>query len=259
MNVAKQNIAFYLPSLMEILRDSDPEWEKIDKLFSAKIEERFKEANCEVITIEATIFDIIIAVKKQNLQAIRLLDFLNRMTTELSANLNNDEKLLIGKIVKDLLLTLDMRYLNFVGEIGVLNNLIKSKTYRLEAVEAELSDSTKTIDFKLKRIGDGAFLLVEVVNIHLDSDRIEDDEEKIKKFLTHRLTKKIDSKKTKSQFYLIPVIWCASKELKIYSDYFKKHKMHIENVIEPVSYLTFIDPNDESFVLHKFANISNLF
>lgn len=259
MNLAKENIAFYLPSILKFIPVDDHDWYRIDELFSTKLQERFQNYMGKTIIIEASIFDIIIEVKKQNSQAIRLLDFFNNIILKLSSNLDESEIMLVAKNIKDILVTLDVRYLNYVGEIAILNNLIDTKEYKIEAVEAELSDSTKTIDFKLRKISDNSLYLVEVVNIHIDSDRIENDPEKIKKFLNHRLTQKIESKETKTNFYLIPVIWSGWHELKIYSEFFKNHKLENQNIIEPFSYITFIDPKNEHIFMHRFNRLSTLF
>ena len=247
---------------MKIVGDFDLDWTHIDNLFSKKIADRVAQSKGETIIVEATIYDIIVEVKKQNLQAIRLLDFFNKLLLKLSQLLTDTEKKLIKRNIRNFLTTLDKGYLNFVGELAVLNNLIESKDYRLEDVEVKLPNK-KTIDFKLKKVKDENFILVEIVNIHLDSNRIETEEEKIRKFFTDRMTQKINSKKinlsSDIKFFLVPVLWGTAADLKIYSDYFKKNKMHIQNVIEPFSYLTFADPNDDYFVLHRFWSVSNMF
>lgn len=259
MNRVKSNIAYYLPALIKIIGESDFDWPYIDTLFSKKLNEREKKANGDkTIEIEATIYDIIIEVKKGNKQAHRLLDFLQKLMEELSINLNDKEQKLIKKNLRDFLTTFDKGYLNFVGEIAVLNNLIKSGTYRLESVETQLL-SNKKIDFKLKTISNDKHILVEVVNIHLNSERIKNEETQIQKFFTHRLTGKIESKESGTvDFFLIPVLWGAAEDIKIYSDYFMKNKMHLSNVLEPVSFMTYIDPDNHDCFSHKFGNVSNL-
>ena len=257
------NISFYLPSLIKIIDETnlDFDWDNIDNLFSKEIKARTERANGETSIIEATLYDLIVEVKKENSQAGRLLDFFNKLWEELSINLTSEEKKLIKPTIRNILTAFDRRYLDFTGEILVLNNLIKSKIYRLEKVEEKLPNK-KTIDFKLKCIADGSFKLVEIVNIHLDSSKVNSEENLIKTFLEGRLSKKIAAKKLlldNVDFFLVPVLWGGWKDIQVYSEYFKKNKMHIQNVIEPVSYLTFTDPNDISFVMHRFGNVSNLF
>lgn len=259
INRVKSNISIYLPALIEIVGNSSLDWDYIDSLFLNKIENRI--INQE-ISVEATIYDIIIEVKKQNKKAIQLLDFLNKLFSDILINLNEQERKLIRDNIRNLLTALDKKYLNFVGEIGVLNNIMNTRMYELEAVEVKLPNEKK-IDFKLRELANNMTILVEVDNIHLNSEKVEADEEKIKKFISDRTTKKIAKKKMNLQnnidFYVVPVLWGTWKDLKTYSEYFKKNTIQIQNVIEPVAYLTFVDPNDEDFCLHRFNKISNLF
>lgn len=258
MNRVKENIRFYLPAITDIVGDTDFDWERIDKLFSDEVTKRTVKANGGTLMIEATIYDIIIEVRKQNLEAMRFLSFFQRLLEDLSMNLTDEEKKIIRKNIRDFLTRFDLRYLDYVGELAVINNLIKSKIYRLENVEMKLANE-KSIDFKIRKSEDGKIYLVEVLNIHLDSNKVEADEEKIKKFLTYRLEKKIASKKSDINFFLVPVLWGGWRDIKVYSDYFKKNKMHLQNVSEPVSYVTFNDPKNKSFYFHRFGNVSNLF
>jgi hypothetical protein len=251
------NISFYLPSIMQIIPLSDPDWKRIDDLFLQKHGKRLQNAINGVVLIEASLFDIIIEVKKGNIQAIRLLDFFNKLTTEILLYVDVTGLRKIRKNLKDLLLNFDSKYLNFVGELAVLNNLMKSRSYNLIDVEASLPDSKKTIDFKIASKSGESPILVEVVNIHLDETRT--DKDGIETFLTHRLSKKKESKSTSISFFLIPVIWGSASALKTYSDYFKENTVHIQSVLEPVAYLTFSDPADSNFMLHRFGSISTLF
>lgn len=260
INRVKENIRFYLPAITDIVGEMDFGWERIDKLFSDELIKRTAKANDNGGTwkVKATIYDIIIEVKKQNLEAIRLLSFFQRLLEELSMNLTAEEKKIIRKNIRDFLTSFDVRYLDYVGELAVINNLIKSKIYRLGNVETKLA-SEKRIDFKIKKTEDGKLYLVEVLNIHLDSKKVENDEGKIKIFLNHRLAKKIESKNSDIDFFLVPVLWGGWQDIKVYSDYFKKNKMHLTNVLEPVAYVTFTDPKNETFYFHRFGNVSNLF
>ena len=262
MNNVLRNLSFYLPSIFTIIDENDLDWTNIDSLFKKKIEKRIQECKGETIIVETTIYDLIIEVKKKNSQALRLLDFINKLFYELSGNLDTLEKQLVKNNIRNILINFDMRYLNFIGEIAVLNSLMKTKKYSLEGIETKLSNN-KSIDFKLKQYSDNSYILIEIVNIHLNSDRIEKSNVKIDKFLTERLEQKVKNKKQglfeDINFYLIPVLWGNSDDLKIYSDYFIENSIQIKNVIEPLSYLTFIDPNDETYFLHRFGKISDLF
>ncbi len=258
MNRVKESIRLYLPAITDIVGDIDFGWERIDKLFSDELIKRTAKAKGGTIMIVATIYDLIVEVKKQNLEAIRFLSFFQRLLEELSINLTSKEKKIIKKNVRDFLTRFDLKYLDYVGELAVINNLIKSKIYRLENVETKLA-SGKSIDFKIKKNENGQSYFVEVTNIHLDSNKVENDDEKIETFLNHRLAKKIESKRSDTNFFLVPVLWGGWQDIKIYSDYFKRNKMHLTNVLEPVAYATFTDPKNETFYFHRFGNVSNLF
>lgn len=260
-NLVKSNLQLFLPALVEMVGDSkDFPWHKIDRLFSKKLQNRIIDFNNGKNLIEATIYDIIIEAKKGNATAIGHLDFLNKLFEELSDNLSLSEKGLVKTNVKHMLITLDKNHRNYIGEIAVLNNLIKSKTYRLNGIETKLPNG-KSIDFKLEIIGKEKFLLVEVMNIHLEENRIDDSACAIEKFLTDRFLQKIESKTmalTESiEFFLVPVIWGDWRNLKVYSDFFKAKSIKLNNVIEPVSYLTYSD--DKGYYEHHFKTISKLF
>ncbi|MCW3110733.1 MAG: hypothetical protein JWQ09_5239 [Segetibacter sp.] len=260
MNLVKVNLELYLPALVELIDFDDFPWDKIDQAFSAKWEQRTIESNGEKMLIEASIYDIIIEAKKNNRQAIGLLDFLNRLFEELANTLTPPEKILVRSNAKSMLKAFDSKYLNFVGEMGTLNNMIKSGAYRLNGIEYKLPNG-KSVDFKLTQTVKNEVILVEIVNLHLDADRVEDDAAAIIKFLTHKLSTKMADKKQNLTndivIYLIPVLWGGWKEIKIYSDFFKNNQFSIQNTLEPIAYLQYND--GKNYFQHHFKTVSHLF
>lgn len=262
-NNVKINLSEYFPELISFVGESHLDWKYIDDLFSKEIAKRIKKADIngtETIRIQVTIYDLIVESKKGNMQAFRLLDFFNKVIAELDMNLTSDEKKLVIPTIRSILTSLDHKYLNFIGELLVLNNLMKTKSYRLEDIEVKLPNS-KTIDFALRFITDDSLKLVEIVSIHLDPEKVESDENQIKKFLDNRIANKIADKRKNLEikFFLIPVLWGSAKDVQIYSNYFKKNSIDIPNVLEPVAFATFYDEKDNKFVLHRFGNVSNLY
>lgn len=259
-NLVKNNLSYYFPALIQLCDGLKMDWDYIDSLFAKEIAKRTKQANGETIQIETNIYYNIVKIKKGDKSAIGFMDFLNKMVEELCMNLYSQERALIKPNIRRILTSFNIKFLDFVGEIAVLNNLIKSKSYRLHSVEAPLPNG-KAIDFTLRRILDNTLVDVEVSNIHLDSERVEANNTAIRKFLTDRLTQKIAEKKeklfSKKDFFLVPVIWGQGRDIKIYSDYFKNNKMHIEQVIEPLAYITF--SYDENSFVHRFGTVSTLF
>jgi|GEM_PF-4052234 len=61
MNLVRESIAAYLPSLIELENDLALDWPRIDQLFSEEIEKREKRLeNSESIQVSPTIYDAII-------------------------------------------------------------------------------------------------------------------------------------------------------------------------------------------------------
>ncbi len=260
MNSVKANLELFIPALIELIDFNDFPWKKIDQAFLAKWEQRTIASGGEKMLIEASVFDIIIEAKKDNLKAIGLLDFFNKLFEELADSLTRSEKILIRSNAKAMLKSLDSKYLNFLGEMAVLNNLIKTGVYRLNSIEYQLSNG-KSIDFKLTYIPVNQEILVEIVNLHLDTDKVEDNAVVIEKFLTHKLANKMASKKLNLDkdvaIYLIPVLWGGWKEVKIYSDFFKYNKLSLPHTLEPLAYLQYND--GISYFEHYFKSVSHLF
>lgn len=260
INFVKLNVSLFIPSLLELASDQTFPWDKIDNLFRAEIKQRTLLANGESLPIDATIFDIIIEAKKNNATAIGYLDFLNRLFQELSDHLTSAERQYIQRALFDLLTKFDKGYWGYVAEIATLNNLVKSQTYRLSGCEISLPD-TKPIDFKLHVIERNADIFVEIVSIHLDSDRLENRDDLMKKFLTTRISQKIAAKNIDVEkhpnLYLIPVLWGDKKAVEQYSIFFETNSLDFKNVVEPLSYLTYSD--GKGYYEHHFKTISNLF
>jgi hypothetical protein len=260
INYAKENIALFLPALIYFTDYPDFPWKKINAIFNEKVEERTAQAQGETITVQATIFDIIIAAKKGNKTAKGLLLYLNHLFHDLSQILTVTDRQMVLKNIKSMLTRLDWRFYDYVGEIGILYNLLATNKYRLLNVE-EVQDNGKTIDFTVLVLGTSEVQLVEVLNIHLDSEKVETDPSAIKTFLTKRLSDKIADKQKKQdspvEFTLVPVIWGGVKDLRIYSQFFQEHQLELPNVYEPFAWLQFSDDND--YYAHRFSRLKNLF
>lgn len=261
MNLVKENLKLFVPALVELVDGKDFPWTKIDNLFSEKIKMRKAKCNNETIIVEASIYDIIVEAKQQNSSAIGLLDFLDKLFEELNDNLNKTERQLVRSNIKKMLISFDSKYLNFLGEIATLNNLIKSKSFRLISIEEKIPNG-KSIDFKLLNIEQNKTMLVEIVNIHLNNEKVENDSEAIRVFLTGKLTDKKETKSLKLdnlvQFYLIPVIWGSAENLKVYSDFYRFNSLNLDGILEPVAYLTYSDKTGH-YYKHYFTTISKLF
>jgi hypothetical protein len=260
MNLVKSNLELFLPALIRLVDFKDFPWTKIDQAFSNKWEQRTIESKGEAMQIEASIYDIIIAAKKENRQAIGLLDFLNKLFEELADHLTKAEKVLVRRNVKSMLKALDSKYLNFVGEMGVLNNMIKSGRYRLTGIEYKLPNG-KSADFRMTQTAKNEDILIEVVNLHLDAGKVESDPVAISQFLTKKLSEKMADKKEKLtepvKIYLIPILWGGWQDIKVYSDFCKNTPVAIPDTLEPIAYLQYND--GAAYFEHHFKSVSHLF
>jgi hypothetical protein len=259
-NYTKLNIELLLPNLLKITTaDPDFPWHSIDFDYIQYFEQKKLEAKGEVIQVKTTFPMMLLAAKTGNSSALGMIHFLNNVFADLSNTLNADEKKMVCSTVKKILLTFDLRFFHFVGEIATLNNLMATKKYRLKHIEKELANE-KHIDFLLEPVENNEEVLVEVLNIDLDSNKIESDPVAIDKFLTYRATQKFAYKNKRLaepvDFFLIPVLWGGYKDIEVYRQHFKAHNRTPKNVHEPLAYLHHSDGH--LYFDHQFGRVGNL-
>lgn len=247
--------------MLRFIGDHNIQWQEIDNAIVTQNTERTTQYEGGTLFFEASLYDIIVSAIKENRTAIGMLDFFNNLYGDLATNLSETEKKLVIETTKKVLKSLNMNYLNFFGEIATVNALKKRGEYILEGMEFMLDNSNK-IDFILRRTKDHKINLVEVLNIHVDDDRVNEDKEQIKKFFNYRLEQKIKNKKANLkndvEFILVPVLWGSAKSLRVYYEYFKTESLEIKNTIEPLCYATFTD-EEQGIFHHRFGRISTVF
>lgn len=267
---AKMNSECFLPSLFRIT-EADPNfpWERIDRQFTTFLGQKLKNSDKEKltgsdysITLEACLFLVMIQARKGSRSAFEMLDYLNRLLSDLHANMAYGRLPLLSRIVKSLMVNFDLKFLNFVGELAVLNALLKGGVYELEGIEFG-EKAMPTIDFKMKNLEDDLIDLVEVLNIQICSSKVEQSDDAIFKFLSFRFNNKIEKKlnylsAADYTFTLVPVLWGSPSEIKIYSDFFKRNKVDFlgcQCVHEPFAYLKH---SNGAELIHQFSRVSKL-
>lgn len=119
----------------------------------------------------------------------------------------------------------------------------------------------KHLDFRLEKVADGKAVYVEVMNIFLEKSKVTDDDQEITKFLTYRIKQKFLEKKLGLKedihFFIVPVLWGDWTDLKIYSDYFKRNKLDIRYISEPIAHVRYT--NNINYFDHRFGNVSRIF
>lgn len=253
----KKGIEFYIPSLLTLI-EGDIRWASLTKILENRHQdytERFN--NGEVISLRISLYSLVASAQRGNSEHIQLLSFIDNVFKSLSNLLSSDEKLLIKNNIANLL-EYDEAFLNYLGELCVLNCLLASGICRLEATEYKLNQGSKSIDFKLLNKETKESLLVEVVNIELKDDKMV-NHSSIQKFLEGKYKSKLtDTDKSGILDYtLAPVLWGGrdnlSNILKV-KEFYEMSSFRMDRVQTPLVYMQLSDGNT---VFNKFGSILN--
>jgi hypothetical protein len=258
----KNRLKDYFPIIFELLGDNNLDWKTIEKRFGKKLDEHIIKFNFkgQPIRIEASLFHIIIASKQGKDEAIGRLDSITKLFQELIIRLDNEEKRLIKKNLFDLLTNIDMKYLNFLGELCVLNQVRRNIDLKLIATEQPLDKDNRKgakIDFVFFNEKSTNKFLVEIINIHINETNTSTDD-KIKTLLDQKLNGKLNRKgiKMTPEFLLVPVIWGQPDEIKRLIQYYKTFKPKFQNTSIPFYSLAF--PDEFGNLVHKFRAIDTI-
>jgi hypothetical protein len=256
MNLVKYNLLNYIPELIDFIGEEKFPWDDIEKKFNQRVSKK----NGDSIVIEASIFDQIISIKKGDSDYIGMIDFYNKLFYQLKLLLNQEEKKLILRTIKNLLVSFDSKYLNYLGELSALYQLKRTNNFILLEVEKNLPNG-KSIDFDMTIQDPKMRVLIEVINIQINPKKVENNANSIRRFINGRLEKKITDKKKNLidnwNIHLVPVIWGGNEQLEIYHEYFKTNSPDLPLSYVPLAFLTYYDQNGNYFP--KFGSISTLF
>lgn len=107
INYLRANVETYFPGIVEALGSNVLDWNDLNDLLEnehAVRVQRFKAEGLEAITVEATIYDVIVEFKKKDKRAINLLDYFNKLMYELSQHLDaKEQKLIVSNIIRTLI------------------------------------------------------------------------------------------------------------------------------------------------------------
>jgi hypothetical protein len=253
----------HLPILFDVLNSKKINWTKVEKTFRKKFE-YYKAKQLRLNStyrIEASFYNIISDSIKKEIGAIRMLDYIQTLFTQLRDYLDEAEKKEIKKIIFGFLTNMDMKYLNFLGELSVLNLFKQTSPLKLIKTEEKLIKEKKRgskIDFKFLNTETNKEELVEVVNIHLNEKNTLNNDT-INNILTQKITEKLleTGLRESTSFYLIPVLWGQWPEIKAVNNYFNSCKPTFQNTSTPVCFMTFEDPDKN--MVHRFGAIDKMF
>lgn len=236
----KAGLEFYLPSVLKLIA-GDIRWTSLTKIFEDRFNdyaERYN--NGERFDLRATLYSISVSAANGVETNIQFLSFIDNVFKNLVTILTENEKQHIKTNVTNLL-QYDEGFLNYLGELCVLNCIMASGEYSLEKTEYKIKPDGKGIDFYFKNKKTQQDFFVEVVNIELRTDKLTDDDITTK-FLTSKLQDKIaDTDKSGiTNYVLVPVFWGGrddvSNTLKV-KDFYERTGFNIDRVEIPRVYM----------------------
>lgn len=251
----------HFPILFELLQGERFDWKKINTKFSETHLTRltnFIHGNNELI--EANFFDVLTEHWKGNKKGTRMLNFFRSLLADINRNLDVTAKKKIKKTLYNILIEFDLNYLNYIGELAVLNLFIRNKEYKLNRIESPLGNK-KNADFLFDRTDGNGSVLVEVVNVR--PKVFPKNHSGIKNLFEEKFTEK-NLLKTGGElrflkYFLVPVVWGTSEELRRTADFLKVGtKINMPNVTELCAYCTFSD-GQENGSIHKFGPLNTMF
>lgn len=168
---------------------------------------------------------------------IQFLSFINNVCRELTQNLTTDERTLIKQNISNLL-EYGENFLNYLGEICVLNCFMKTGLYSLDRVEHG-TKTGKKIDFVFNEKVAGRKHFIEVVNIEIPTEKLSNDQA-LERHLTTKLTNKLEDtdKSGVTEYTLIPVLWGenSSDTVLAVRDFYRRTNFSIPRVWTPLVY-----------------------
>lgn len=186
--------------------------------------------------------------------------YINIILKRLDEALNREQKMMIGKIIRNFLKNFSLDYIHFIGELFFLNRMICSGEYKLLSVEHNMKNG-KQIDFKFYSISTQKEILVEIMNIRLDRLNLNNQnnfQEQLIKKVGEKIFDKTKGVLTDYSFYLQLILWGDGNELRKVSGFFKNGlKIPINAVMEPLAYCCITEGENEPE--YRFSEISNLF
>lgn len=259
----QEKLKIYFPILFELLNNNKIDWKRVEKTFFKKYElymQKHKIVNSS-FQIEASFYSIISAAIKKEKPAIMLLDYIQKLFEELTDKLDDAEKKEIKNTIFGFLTNIDTKYLNFLGELSVLNQFKKRTAFKLIKTEEkllEVGSNNSTVDFKFLNPTTSGFEFVEIVNIHLNEKNTTCDNS-INILLSQKISEKLLKKgiKENAKFFLVPVVWGNWREIKLIELYYERFKPIFQNTGIPVCFVPFTTHDGK--LVQRFGTIDTIF
>jgi len=255
----KAFLKYHSPELFGVISETRINWTRLDNNFKDRFDKLVAKHEAEgTARYEASIFEILMYSAQGRHDAVYVQNFFKETIKKLKTILSDRELGFVGDNIVGVITNLDMKYLNFIGELAVLVVIKEQTKWTLTGTEVK-NEVEKRIDFEFES-DKGRKVKVEIVNIHLTREIGEDDAE-IEKFVTKRVEDKKMAKtnnySTQVDFIIAPVIWGPIAELKKISNYLKRNPWTIPMTLKPTAFMNFTDETGNMF--QKFKDLETIF
>jgi len=260
----ENRLKIYVPDLFKLIEGQNISWLSINRKFGKFLQQRkirFHKGG-GYLKDQVNFYDVVVQTINGKQEFERFFIYMNVVFRRLNENLSSSQKIMVSKIVRNLLREFSLDYIHSLGELYVLDSLVRHKMYRLVEVEFKLNNG-KCIDFKLISSESNKDVLVEIMNIRLDEKKLNSHKE-ISEYLMGKFSSKIDYKTmsipSNFNFFIVPVIWGSKEDLLKVNDFYKNGSgITINRMMEPFSYCCWVDETGKTEPFYKFSRISTLF
>jgi len=250
----------HIPSLIELLGDNKISWTSANKKFEKHLEKlKLKvQENGNGIIVDANFYTLLKNKIFKIVESDAMFDFYVSRFENLNESLNASEKKLISQTILNFLTEMSRDYLNFIGELAVLDFYKTTFNLDLIGVEEKVhSNSSVTIDFLFKTTKGEGKLYLEVLNLHIENLDFQSNE-KLQYWLESKFNKKEKSKNLRDadKVLIQPVIWTKDlKQLEMLEQLYDNGKIPNEKVNIPLGYASFYIRDKHEYE-HRFEPVS---
>ncbi|MCD9019151.1 hypothetical protein [Parachryseolinea silvisoli] len=242
----------YFPALFNLLNEKKLDWRSITRTFERKMADHTKryKAKGVPVLVEVSFYGYVVAYSKGIKEAESFLQFINDLFESLNGRLTDKEKLLIRDNINGIFSNMDLKFLNFVGELAVLNYIKANTNCELDATEClldPLNSKGSRIDFRLVVPSTMQEQLMEVVNIMMHKASTW-SESQVKNRIYQKITEKLRLKGLSKErnFMLVPVIWGSYEDIKAVMSHYKAEQPVFQNTSIPFGYVAFRNSEGEA-------------
>ncbi len=255
----KSFLKHHSPEIFEIISETRIDWRRLGENYKNRYERLLAIRESKgVAPYQASIYEILMYASVGRREAVHVQNYFKETVKKLKIILSAQELEFIGDNIVGVITNLDMKYLNFIGELGFLVIIKEQTKWLLTGTEIKI-DFEKRIDFEFKT-DKGKKVKIEIMNIHLTKE-IDESNDGIDKFITKRIEDKKNDKtknnSTQIDFHIATVIWGSHTELRKISNYLKRKSWAIPMALKPIGFVSFTDKNGNMF--QKFKDLETIF